>query len=310
MEEYLRGVLKDFPEEITETPETPATPDLFNVRDNKKRELLYKTRDQAFHHVVTQLLFTGIRCRKDAHTAIAFLTPILRKPDKDNCKKLRRLLRYLKLTIKLPLVLQSNGVNVLKWWVDASHAGHEDMWGHTGGTISMVKDGRGSIIIISKIQNLNTKKSTEAGLIGADRAIPQMLWTRYFLEAQVYGIDKNILYQDNMSAMLLEKNRKTSSTKNTTHINVRYYFIKYRVETGDVAIKHCPMEKMLGDHFTNCLQGPLSRKFRSEIMNIHMNWTWVRWEWTGQAFKRGSHENYITRLILDARRSVLGIVVN
>ena len=44
MEEYLRGVLDNFPEEITETPETPATVNLFNVRDDKKRELPDKKR--------------------------------------------------------------------------------------------------------------------------------------------------------------------------------------------------------------------------------------------------------------------------
>ena len=72
----------------------------------------------------------------------------------------------------------------------------------------MGKDGRGSIISIPKKKKLNTKSSTEAELIGADNAMPQMLWTRYFLEAQVYGIDENILYQENMRAMLLEKSRK------------------------------------------------------------------------------------------------------
>ena len=96
----------------------------------------------------------------------------------------------------------------------------------------------------------------------------QMLWTRYFLDAQGYGIDKNILYQDNMSAMLLENTGKKSRTKNTKHINVRYYFIKDWVETGDVVIKHCPTEKMLGNHFTKPLQGALFRNFRAEIMNI------------------------------------------
>ena len=35
MEEYLRGVLDDFPEEITETSEKPAALNLFNVRDEK-----------------------------------------------------------------------------------------------------------------------------------------------------------------------------------------------------------------------------------------------------------------------------------
>ena len=64
MEEYLRGVLDDSPEEITETPETPAASNPFNVRYDNKRELLDETQSQAFHHTVAQLLFTGIQCRK------------------------------------------------------------------------------------------------------------------------------------------------------------------------------------------------------------------------------------------------------
>ena len=131
MEEYLRGVLDNFPEEITETPETPSLSILFNIRDNNKRELLDKTQTQAFHCAVAQLLFTGIRFRKEAQTAIAFLTTRARKPIKYNQNKLRSLLRYLKRTIKLPLILRSDGVNMIKWWVDALYAAHEDMWGHT-----------------------------------------------------------------------------------------------------------------------------------------------------------------------------------
>ena len=56
--------------------------------------------------------------------------------------------------------------------------------------------------------------------------------------------------------------------KTMKHINVRYYFIKDRVETGDVVIEHCPTEEMLGDHFTKPLKGALFRKFMAEIMNI------------------------------------------
>ena len=59
-EEYLRGVLDNFQEEITETPETPAALNLFNIRDGNERELLDERWTQAFHHSVTQLLFTGI----------------------------------------------------------------------------------------------------------------------------------------------------------------------------------------------------------------------------------------------------------
>ena len=125
--------------------------------------------------------------------AISFLTTRVRNPEKDDWKKPRRLLGYLKRTIKLPLILRADRVNVLKWWVDASYAAHDDMRGHTVGTMSMGKDERGSIISIPKKKNLKTKSSMEAELIRADDAMPQMLWTRYFLEAQGYGIDDNIL---------------------------------------------------------------------------------------------------------------------
>ena len=111
---------------------------------------------------MAHLIFTKILCRKYAQTDIVFLTTRVRKSDRGDLKKLRILIGYLKQTIKLPLILQADRVNLLKWWVDASYAAQDDMWGHTGGTMSMVKDGRGSIISISKKQKLNKKSSTEA----------------------------------------------------------------------------------------------------------------------------------------------------
>jgi hypothetical protein len=49
--------------------------------------------------------------------------------------------------------------------------------------------------------------------VGGDDAMPQIMWTNYFIEAQGHGISENILYQDNLSNMLLEKNGKQSSSK-------------------------------------------------------------------------------------------------
>ena len=79
---------------------------------------------------------------------------------------------------------------------------------------------------------------------------------------------ESILYQDNKSAMLLEKNRKTSSSSRMKHINVRYYFIKDRIKMGGVVVKHCNTELMLADHFTKALQGILFKKFWVEVMNL------------------------------------------
>ena len=52
MKEYLRGLAEDFPEEITETTEITAASNLFNIRDDNKRELINETRSHLFHQVV------------------------------------------------------------------------------------------------------------------------------------------------------------------------------------------------------------------------------------------------------------------
>jgi hypothetical protein len=45
-----------------------------------------------------------------------------------------------------------------------------------------------------------------------------ILWARYFMQEQGYDMDPYLLYQDNMSAILLKTNGKASSSKRTTHI--------------------------------------------------------------------------------------------
>ena len=120
-------------------------------------------------------------------------------------------------------MLSANYANILKWFADGAHAVHQDLKGHTGGTLTM---GAGHITSTSTKQKLNTKSSTETELVAADDVMSQILWTNYFLEAQGYKSNDTILYQDNKSAILLEKNGKLSSSKRMKHINVRYFFIK------------------------------------------------------------------------------------
>ena len=56
--------------------------------------------------------------------------------------------------------------------------------------------------------------------MGVDGCMPGVLWTRLFLEAQDYGVIENIVFQDNVTAMLLENNGKASTDKRTKQINM------------------------------------------------------------------------------------------
>ena len=88
------------------------------------------------------------------------------------------------------------------------------------------------------------------------------------MEAQGYGIRENILFQDNKSSILLEKNGKASSGKRTKHINVRYFFITDRISKGELSVEWCPTGAMVGDFATKPLQGALFCKFRDQIMGV------------------------------------------
>ena len=128
--------------------------------------------------------------------------------------------------------------------------------------------GHGSIYSNSLKQKLVARSSTEAELVGVHDILPQILWTRNFLILQGYPVQKNIVYQDNMSAMLLENNGRKSSTKRTKHIELRYFFIHDQIQQDKVVLEHCPTLKMRADFFTKPLQGMLFYRLRDLIMNI------------------------------------------
>jgi len=117
-------------------------------------------------------------------------------------------------------------------------------------------------------QKLNTRSSTEAELVGVNDMMGLILWTRNFMEAQGYDVQDNILYQDNESAILLEKNGQRSSSKRTRHMDVRFYFVTDNVKRKRLTICHCPTGDMIADFFTKPLQGSTFRKLLKLVLNI------------------------------------------
>jgi hypothetical protein len=266
MFDYIEEILKAFA--IAEpkgagTKSSAAPDNLFIVNEDCIKVSPEKV--VQFHNLVAKTLYATKRARPDTCTAIAFLTTRVRAPDTDDWKKLAHLMRYLRGTRKMPLTLSANGSGILKWWVDASFAVHPNLRGHSGGGLSM---GRGFPIVSSTKQKLNTRSSTESEIVGADGFMPAICWTRYFMEAQGYTINDNILFQDNKSAILLEKNGKASSSKRTKHINIRYFFITDRVQKNEVSVVWCPTGDMIADFATKPLQGALFKKFRDMIMGV------------------------------------------
>ena len=197
MSDYIQVILQDTPANLRGTSMVPAAKHLFTTHPDAPK--ISPQEQEIFHHLTMQLMYLSQRGRPDIQTAVAFLSSRVANPDQDDYMKLGKVIKYLENTIHLTLRLQADVTIVLQWWVDAAYATHPDMKGHTGATFTM---GHRSIYSNSLKQKLVAQSSTEAELIGVHDILPQILWTCNFLISQGYPVQKNVVYQDNMSAML------------------------------------------------------------------------------------------------------------
>ena len=76
----------------------------------------------------------------------------------------------------------------------------------------------------------------------------------------------NIIFQDNKSAILLARNGRNICTGNSRHVAVRYFFVKDRVDKGEVRVEYLPTGLMLADFYTKPLQGRQFEFFKQYIM--------------------------------------------
>jgi hypothetical protein len=144
MDDYIEEMLEELSSDMDGEAVTPAASHLFDVKEDGIE--LSKEQAQMFHHNTAKLLFLSKQARPDIQTAVAFLSTRVKAPDNDDYRKLARTMKYLHATMGLSVVLETDDITVIKWWVDGSYATHPDMRSHTGGTMSL---GKGFIYVLN-----------------------------------------------------------------------------------------------------------------------------------------------------------------
>ena len=263
MVDYVKKMIDEFPEELTDKADHPWSERLFKVDDSSKK--LDEKRASVFHTFVMKGMFVCKRARQDIQPAIAFLATRVQVSTEQDWKKLKKVLSFMKRTQDDVLTLEANDVQKIEWWVDASFAVHPDMRSHTGAYMTL---GKGSVASISTKQKINTSSSTEAELVSIDDVISKVLWTKRFLEHQGFEIETTVIYRDNTSSMKLEENGRASASKRTRHFDIKYFYLTDLIQRGEVTIEYCPTADMGADYFTKPLVGVPFLKFRVRTMNF------------------------------------------
>ncbi|GKF27364.1 hypothetical protein Tco_0083258, partial [Tanacetum coccineum] len=103
----------------------------------------------------------------------------------------------------------------------------------------------------SKKQNCTSMSSAEVEYVSLSACCAQVLWLRTQLTDYGFYFDKIPMYCDSKEAIAISCNPLHHSR--TKHIDVRYYFIKEKVEKGIVELFFVKTEYQLADLFTKAL---------------------------------------------------------
>jgi hypothetical protein len=105
----------------------------------------------------------------------------------------------------------------------------------------------------------------ESEIVGASDGSNNIFYLRNFLIEQGYRMGPAKLYQDNQSTLAILKTGQMS--KRSRHINIRYFYLKDRVDQGELELEYIPTDEMLADLLTKPLQGEKFRMLRDRILN-------------------------------------------
>jgi hypothetical protein len=242
---------------------SPATEHLFQVREDAPAPVPNTVDCIYFHSTVAKLLYIAKRTRPDILVAIAFLTTRVTKCDSDDMSKLHRVISYLNRTMDRGVTLRiGNGPILVRCYIDAAYAVHQDAKSHTGCCVILGESG--SCYMKSAKQKIVTKSSTEAELVALSDSANVPIHMSRFLTAQGHVVPPAILYQDNKSAMaLINKGRSTSDL--TRHISLRYFWVTEKIRDGTFVLDFCPSRIMWANGLTKPTQGQQFKDERGAI---------------------------------------------
>ena len=240
--------------------QSPATDDLFGTPEESKG--LDEIEQKKFHSDVAKLLYLAKRTKPDILTAVSHLSSRVDCPTADDKQKLDRVFDYIASTRSDKLMFAAGAPVSMQAYIDASFGVHADGTSRTGVVLMMA----GAVVgAWSGKQKLVTKSSTEAEIVGLSDGLSHALWARELLQGQGYAMPPTEIFQDNEGVLKIMGNGRHPRHR-TKHLNVRHFFARDRVRSGDITLIHKPTKEMLADVMTKPVTGKLFKDLISRIL--------------------------------------------
>nr|GFA88539.1 hypothetical protein [Tanacetum cinerariifolium] len=153
------------------------------------------------------------------------------QPTEKHLTAVKRIFRYLKDSIHMGLWYPKDTGFELTAFSDSDHAGCLDSRKSTSGGIQFL-GGDKLVSWSSKKQDCTSMSSAKAEYLSLSACYAQVLWIRTQLTDYGFHFDKIPMYCDSKAAIAISCNPVQHSR--TKHIDVRYHFIKEKVEKAEL----------------------------------------------------------------------------
>lgn len=204
-------------------------------------------KDVPYREAVGSLMFLMIATRPDLAYAVGKASRVLDKPKVSDWSAVKRIFKYLQGTKDYGIKFHPRWKpGQLEAYSDASYAEDRDSGRSTSGVVC--KYSGGIISWKSQKQSVTALSTTEAELIAACEGAKEIIWLTRMLNELSHLTEKPVLQIDNQSTLRLIGNPEFHNR--TKHIKVRFYYVREKVEDGEMDINHVTSDDQLADIMT------------------------------------------------------------
>ena len=161
----------------------------------------------------------------------------------------KRIFRYLKGTKDYKLHYNKGSENRIIAYSDADWASDVDKRRSCTGYILNVSNG--AICWSSKRQSTIALSSTEAEYMALSSTVCEIMWVQQFMKELNNDVDKIIIHCDNQSTIKLAES--DAFRPRTKHIDIRYHYLRQKVDDKTITIKFAPSTEMGADSLTKAV---------------------------------------------------------
>ena len=247
-----------------------ATSSPFEITSKLRKDIHERTAteqseidDFDFRHTVGQLFYVSNNTRPDLAAAVGIVSSYVNNPGLSHIAAVKRILRYVKGTVELGLVLGGRGRD-LEGFSDADWAGDLDTRRSRTGYAFYI--GTGCVSWMSKKQATVALSTTEAEYQSLSAATAELIWIRSLLaELKRPQIAPTTVFQDNTGCVQLSQNSKGQSR--VKHMDIRHHFLRDAVTNKVMNVEWLSTHEMVADIMTKPLPAPTFLKLR-DLLNL------------------------------------------